>query len=84
MLSGPFCCYHVARISRIERSLEVMFSAAIAEMAELVEMLDAKSYFNNGVQVRFLFWIPGKIGEFSNLFSFLVSIFSLCFEGRSV
>ncbi len=28
----------------------------IAQMAELVDALDSKSCFGNGVQVRFLFW----------------------------
>lgn len=31
----------------------------IAQMAELVDALDSKSCFGNGVQVRFLFWAQG-------------------------
>lgn len=34
----------------------VKFISKIAQMAELVDALDSKSCFGNGVQVRFLFW----------------------------
>lgn len=33
-----------------------MVYSALAQMAELVDALDSKSGFSNGVQVRFLFW----------------------------